>query len=86
MPAGVDGEHGQVAVGVDRRGPALGRPPVGEGDLGRAVAQVVGVRGDEALAHDDAAAPAAVAPDAHDGGCDGVGHLLGHRLLVAGAR
>src|SRR5690606_9001666 len=80
--AGVDGEDGEVAVGVDRGDPALHRPAVGEGHLGRAVAEVVGVGDDEAVGHDDPAAAAAVPPDADDGGGDGVGDLADDRLLL----
>ena len=64
---GVDLEHDEVAVGVDRRHLALHGPAVGEGDLGGAVAQVVGV-GEDVPVGDDDPAPAARGPaDAHDG-------------------
>src|SRR5690606_4877095 len=80
--AGVDRQHGQVAVGVERGDPALQGPAVGEGHLGGAVPQVVGVGDDEAVGDDDAAAAAAVAADADDGGSDGLGHPADDRLLL----
>ena len=84
-PTGVDREDGEVAVRVDAGGPALDDPPVGEGHLGRAIAQVVGVGGDEAVAHDDPAPPAPVAADADDRGRHGLRDPAGDGLLVVGA-
>ena len=64
--AGVDLEHDEVAVGVDRRHAALLGAAVGEGHLGGAVAEVVGVGEHVAVGHDDAAAAAGRAADADD--------------------
>ena len=69
--AGVDREHDEVAVGVDAGDLGLHGAAVGEGHLGGAVAQVVGVGEHEALADDDAAPAAGGASDAHDGAIGG---------------
>ena len=71
--AGVDLEDGEVAVDVGAGELALGLAAVGEGDRGRAVAEVVGVGGDQPVGDDEAAAPSAAPPDADDGGADPVG-------------
>ena len=68
---GVHLEDDEVAVDVHGRDGGLVAAPVGEGDLGGAVAQVVGVGEHGARGDDDAAAPAALAADADDGGAGG---------------
>ena len=65
--AGVDPQHGEVAVDVGGGQLALRLAAVGEGHRRRAVAQVVGVGGDEAVGEHDAAAAAAAPADADDG-------------------
>jgi hypothetical protein len=68
----VDGQHGQVAVAVDPDDLALGLAAVGEGDLGGAVAEVVGAGQDVAGGDDDARA-SAVATDGDGGGVEALG-------------
>jgi hypothetical protein len=74
---GVDADHGQVAVAVDRLDRADLAAPVGEGHGDLAAAQVVGIGEDAAVADDDAGS-ALVATDRDDRragalgkGCDG---------------
>ena len=67
-PAGVDGDDGQVAVGVVPGYGAVRGAAVGEGDRHRAAADVVRVGQDRAVAEDDAGAGAPALPDAHDRG------------------
>ena len=67
---------------VDAGGAGLDGTAVGEGDLRRAVAQVVGVGDDEAVGDHDAAPSAAVASDAHDRRRHRVGHPANGGLLI----
>ena len=75
----VHGEHGEIAVGVDAEHLGLGRAPVGEGDLRRAVTQVVGVGQDLPVGDDHPGAPA-ITPDGDGRRPDAVGDR-GHRRL-----
>ena len=64
--AGVDLDHGEVAVGVGPGDAAALAAAVGEADGGLVPAQVVGVGEDAALGDDDAGAHAPAASDADD--------------------
>ena len=68
--AGVDVEHDDVVVGIGADEAALVGPSVGEGHLGRAVAQVVGV-GEHPVRRDDEPGAPAVPADGDGGGADG---------------
>ena len=84
---GVDLEHDEVAVGVDGGDAALLGATVGEGHLGGAVAEVVGVGEHVAVGHDDAAAPPGGSADADDGrggGGEGGAGRLGEGGAVGG--
>jgi hypothetical protein len=65
-PAGVDPEHGEVAVDVGRRDGSDGPATVGEGHQRLLTPQVVGVRGHDAFAEHDPTAPPASPSDTHD--------------------
>ena len=84
--AGVDRQYDEVGVGIDAGGPALHRPAVGEGDEGRAIAQVVGVGQHQPFANHDAAAAPAVPPDADDRGHDVLGDPAHGGLQFIGRR
>ena len=64
--AGVDPQHGEVAVDIGRGHGADGLATVGEGHQRLLASKVVGVRGDDAVAEHDPAAPSAASADAHD--------------------
>jgi hypothetical protein len=78
-------DHGEVAVHVDTAHGGGDHAAVGEGEGELASPHVMGVRDHEAVAHDDADAPA-VAPDPHErrpdrGGDRLDGGFLAHPLL-----
>ena len=75
---GVDPQHGEVAVDVGGGDGADGLATIGEGHQRFLASKIVGVRGDDALAEHDAAAPSAAAADAHDRWSD-LRHHVGGR-------
>ena len=78
-PGRVDPDDDEVSVGVGAEHLGLRRAPVGEGDLGGAVTQVVGVGEDPTVGDHHPAAPA-IAPDGDGRGPDAVGDRR-HRPL-----
>jgi hypothetical protein len=75
---GVDGENGEITVGVDPGHGALHGSAVGEGHLSGAVPQVVGVREHLAVA-DHHSGASTIAPDGHRRRLGLVDHTAGCR-------